>query len=385
MKATKYYDYIIAGAGAAGLSLAYHLLTHPLFSSKKILIIDKEDKKINDRTWCFWERGGGLFESCVTQEWSKLKFASPEWEAIVTAEPYRYKMIESHNFYKFCWNKIHQFPNVDIVKTQITSIESGVVRCVDSIYQGEIIFNSALFKIGQSKKSHHLLQHFKGWYVDFEAPILDPQVATLMDFDIAQGGDCRFVYVLPISKHKALVEYTVFSKSLLNDATYEEALGKYISLKFPNQFYQISHTEYGVIPMTNATIDNGNVANKVFAIGTAGYATKASTGYTFPFIQRQCRQILKGLENGNLTADILIPRAKFRFYDAVLLNVLATEKFEGWKIFTRLFKQLPAAVVLKFLNEESTFTDDLKIMMNADTLSFTRAAIEELPHFLRRK
>ena len=32
------------------------------FADKKILLIDKEPKTKNDRTWCFWEKQDGFFE-----------------------------------------------------------------------------------------------------------------------------------------------------------------------------------------------------------------------------------------------------------------------------------------------------------------------------------
>jgi lycopene beta-cyclase len=56
------YDYLITGAGAAGLSLAYHLNQSGL-SDKRILLIDRAPKTSNDRTWCFWEVQPGSFEA----------------------------------------------------------------------------------------------------------------------------------------------------------------------------------------------------------------------------------------------------------------------------------------------------------------------------------
>jgi len=53
------YDYIITGMGATGLMLAYQMTLDSFFDQKKILLIDKETKDQNDRTWCFWEKGNG--------------------------------------------------------------------------------------------------------------------------------------------------------------------------------------------------------------------------------------------------------------------------------------------------------------------------------------
>ena len=69
-------DYIVTGAGCAGLSLLMHLIHSGRFQDKKILLIDKDAKQSNDRTWCFWEEEEGLFEPIVYQQWQKLWFQS---------------------------------------------------------------------------------------------------------------------------------------------------------------------------------------------------------------------------------------------------------------------------------------------------------------------
>ena len=56
----KIYDYIICGAGASGLILASSMLDDKYFSNKKILLIEKENKNLNDRTWSFWEEKNGF-------------------------------------------------------------------------------------------------------------------------------------------------------------------------------------------------------------------------------------------------------------------------------------------------------------------------------------
>ena len=69
------YDYIIVGAGAAGLMLADALGKDPFFNDKSILLLEKDAKKSNDRTWCFWEKGDGDFESILHKKWSQIRFA----------------------------------------------------------------------------------------------------------------------------------------------------------------------------------------------------------------------------------------------------------------------------------------------------------------------
>ncbi|MFY7978620.1 MAG: lycopene cyclase family protein, partial [Sediminibacterium sp.] len=73
MQVENKYDYIIAGAGCAGYSLLYHLLQDPILSKKRILVVDANFNKGNDRTWCFWEDQDGPFESIVCKKWSSIE------------------------------------------------------------------------------------------------------------------------------------------------------------------------------------------------------------------------------------------------------------------------------------------------------------------------
>ena len=50
----KRYNYIIQGAGASGLWLAYWLQKEGLLTDKSLLIVECDAIKRNDRTWCFW-------------------------------------------------------------------------------------------------------------------------------------------------------------------------------------------------------------------------------------------------------------------------------------------------------------------------------------------
>ncbi|MEJ0032900.1 MAG: lycopene cyclase family protein [Bacteroidota bacterium] len=45
-----------------------------------------------------------------------------------------------------------------------------------------------------------------------------------MDFRPSQEHGATFAYVLPFSENSALVEYTLFTKDLLNPEEYNEAL-----------------------------------------------------------------------------------------------------------------------------------------------------------------
>jgi hypothetical protein len=53
-----------------------------------------------------------------------------------------------------------------------------------------------------------LLQNFVGWEVDAGRPVFDEGVVEMMDFAVSQARGLHFMYVLPFSPRRALVEAT---------------------------------------------------------------------------------------------------------------------------------------------------------------------------------
>ena len=66
------YDIVFLGGGAATLSLLMRLVRSGSCAGQRFLVIDSSDKKANDRTWCYWEKGTGYFEEVVHRKWSGL-------------------------------------------------------------------------------------------------------------------------------------------------------------------------------------------------------------------------------------------------------------------------------------------------------------------------
>jgi lycopene beta-cyclase len=372
------YDYIITGAGCAGLSLAVHLIHSGQFATKKILLVDEDAKNKNDRTWCFWEKGTNLFEPIVYRHWKKLWFYGEEFVKELTLQPYVYKMIRGIDFYTYCLEQITKQPNITFLQGRVEKVFSedrtGIVVNGETFY-ASYVFNSILFEKPTLKKNQHwLLQHFKGWVIQTNEPVFNRDVATLMDFRISQKHGTAFCYVLPHSEKEALVEYTLFTSTLLQQEEYDNELKEYVERLLQVKEYRIVDTEFGVIPMTNYRFSAGK--NKIVNIGTAGGQTKGSSGYTFYFIQQHSQAIVDSLlKNGHPFVEK--PSARFHFYDSVLLRILRDNSLPGKEIFTTLFKKNSPANVLTFLNNKSTLPEELKIISSLPTLPFLKAAIRQ--------
>jgi lycopene beta-cyclase len=225
------------------------------------------------------------------------------------------------------------------------------------------------------KKGHYWLwQHFKGWIVQAKTPSFEPGVATLMDFRTDQHNGTTFFYVLPLSDCHALVEYTLFSGKVLEDRMYEAALKDYVETKLHIRNYTVSEKEFGKIPMTNFPFSSH--MNNIINIGTAGGQTKASSGYTFQFIQKQSKAIVKGLIEKKNPLAFIKKKQRFQFYDSVLLQILSLNKMQGDDIFTDLFRFNKAHRVLKFLDNDTTMIEEVPILKSLPTGVFLKAGVK---------
>ena len=352
------------------------------FTDKKILLIDKDTKSKNDRTWCFWEIQPGFFEDIVYRTWDTISFLSDDFSATTNIGPYQYKMIRGIDFYNYCFDEIKKNPGIEILNgclnTGYSHKEGVTINVDDKIFHLEsaTIFNSIASLDNKLPGEIKLLQHFKGWVIESDKPVFDPGIASIMDFRVHQDHGTTFAYVLPFSEKKALVEYTLFTKTLLEQQQYDIELKKYLAEILKLEDYIVSDTEFGVIPMTNRKFEFQN--NGVFNIGTAGGQTKASSGYTFQFIQKQSQQIADCLANGDSLFSIPGPSKRFRFYDNTLLHILYNNKLQGKKIFTDLFQKNKPQDVLRFLDNESSLSEDFKIISSLPALPFLKAAIKTL-------
>ncbi len=373
------YDYIILGAGCAGLSLLMRLLHTPKLNNKKIVLIDKKSKTSNDRTWCFWENENGFFDSIVYKKWDKLSFESNVYSAPLTIAPYQYKMIRGIDFYNYCFDTINQQSNVEIIYDDIIEFSSKKIMLLNSeiVCDNAIVFNTTYKNLPQQKDKHYLLQHFKGKIIETAQHFFDPEKATLMDFRVHQNHGTAFVYIMPLSPTQALIEYTLFSSKLLIPEQYDIELNDYISNTLQLKNYIIIEEEFGVIPMTNAVFPS--LQHGVHNIGTAGGQTKASTGYTFQFIQKQSASIVAQLvKNKKPFAPVSFFDKRFKLYDSTLLNILSNQHLDGATFFAQLYRRNTAAAIFKFLDNETSFIEELKIMNTVPRCLFTKIAIREM-------
>lgn len=375
------YDYIILGSGLSGLLTAYRMANDAWFDDKSILIIDKEIKNQNDRTWCFWEEPNGEFDTILSKKWEKAFIGNQDFQQSFSMYPYLYKMIRSRDFYKLVFDIISSKSNFTFKKDEILSwktIEDSVeVNGKNQVYTSNFLLNSFfdVDPILNQKKYPYLKQHFIGWFIKTKTEIFDDSEVKFMDFTIEQNRNTRFMYVLPTSKTEALFEYTLFSEDVLEKSEYENAIKTYLENLGINE-YEIVEKEAGNIPMTCYPFHQQN-SERILFIGMSGGWTKASTGFTFFNSKKKSEKLIAFLKsNQNLTQ--YHQKNRYWLYDLILLEVLHQNNEMGAQLFGTLFQKNSIQDIFRFLNEEGTILSDIKIMLTLPQWLFIKATFRAL-------
>lgn len=374
------FDLIVAGAGPASFALLGALDGVGL-GGQRVLLVDRMQRRGDDRTWCYWETRAGRFEHLVAHRWSTLEVHGPapsDAGRRLAIAPYTYKMIRGGDFFAAMDAWSARRPQIVRRVGEVGEVRTEGDRAV-AVIDGERVeahwaFDATHVPQDAPAGYHLLLQHFLGWEVTSAAPHFDPAVATFMDFRVPQREGTCFVYVLPTDERTALVEYTVFSPTVWPAHAYEAELRAYLADVVHLGDYRIGRTESGVIPMTDRPFPPGR-GDRVVTLGTAGGQTKASTGYTFQRIVRHAEALATAMARHGSPA--LPPRwRRHDWMDGVLLRALATGRQDGATFFHRLLTRNPPARVLAFLDEDTTLAQEAALMASVDVPLFWRVGAE---------
>lgn len=367
------YYYVIIGGGLAGLQLARQLSRDIFFKGKKIALIDPEFKAPS-KTWCFWEKGAGNWESMVSRSWDSGLFVTAEIKKELELEPYRYKMIKARDYYREILSELKASADISLIRDEIEEIDPVTRKA----YGKKNTFTAAHFfdsRVNPDYLEHSkyttIFQHFKGWEIETLTPAFNPDQFTMMDYRLKYKNATAFTYVLPVSATKALVEYTFFTPFLTEEAVYDEMLKNYIQQILGIKSFTVSQTEGGIIPMTDYPFEKESTP-EITKIGTGGGWVKASTGYSFKNTEKKINKLIENLKSGRPPGENLINK-KFRKYDAIFLDVLAQNNQKGEKIFTDFYTKNSPEEIFAYLDEETSFSQALKVMFSLFSFDFIKS------------
>ncbi|WP_159945144.1 MULTISPECIES: lycopene cyclase family protein [unclassified Nocardiopsis] len=381
------YDVAIIGGGAAGLTLTHRLrgVNDRRGRPLRVALLEPPPGPHTPvpRTWCFWEPPGGTWDHLLAARWEDLSVVTADATHRSEAAPYVYKMLRSADVDSYVRESAGE--HVDQLCSLVTGVRDGADRAVVET-GGGTLSASWVFDTRPSEPPPgrtRLLQHFRGWFVRTRVDAFDPGAAVLMDLRPPQPENgVAFGYVLPLSRREALVEYTEFGREALTTAEYERALEDYCGLLgLPG--VEVTAAEQGVIPMTDARFST-RAGRRVFRLGTAGGATRPSTGYTFSGVQRQAAAVAGALERGRVPVPPVPHRRRHLVMDAIMLRALDTGRVRGAEFFGGLFAANRFGDVLAFLDGGSRLPRELAMGLTTPVAAMALTTADQAWYRLSR-
>ncbi|MEN1705085.1 MAG: lycopene cyclase family protein [Planctomycetota bacterium] len=356
----------IAGGGCAGPSLARDLLNR--FPDVRLTVIEPKTAWANDRTWCTWRFDDTPDQPAETHRWMRMRVRGGGFDTELDISAHPYIHIPSGGFFEDISACLARSGRCRIVMgataESMSETEHGVVLEMRNGHATETlrfehVFDGRPISRDAIPSDRSLIQHFLGQEVEFDSDVLQPDVATVMDFEIDQTEGLAFMYVLPFSSRRALLEATFMTPPSNESPDYEYAIERYCDREFGTQPARVLRRECGGLPMTTASLGPES-SNRIWQIGTRAGIARASTGYAFDAIQRDSRAVCDALERG--TPRPRPPRPRLLGHlDAALLSLLVDTPAAGPEIFGRLFSRAPTSSLLRFLNDRPSVADTLAV------------------------
>lgn len=369
------YDYVIAGGGLAGLSLACHLVRSPLCGAS-ILIVDRAPTPPSDRLWSYWTDQPTLFDPIVAHAWDQLHLANHAYSKTLDLPGYRYELIRGADLDRFARRELSLHANISFLQGEVERIEAGAhgarLRVDGQTLSAGWVFDSTHWPSRAQRAAGRFAMYFKGWTIETAQPVFNPQAATFLDTRTPQRDELRFFYVLPFSEHQALVEYVLYSRTRVSSAEALSALRAYLKEALGITRYDVLAQETGCLPII-PTYHRRRLGQHHLAIGAKAGLIKPTTGFGFRRIQQDSAAIVRSLLRTGRPWSLPPVSERHRLYDSLLLDVLARRGSELEAIFAALFARNPLPLVLRFLDEATTPAEDLELIATLPARSFLEA------------
>lgn len=371
------YDLIILGGGCAGLNLSMALEAHGE-RAPRTLVIESRTAYSNDRTWCFWSDRSTQVPYQIQHRWQTMRISHGGRSVSLDCGSTPYHMLAGESFYAAGLASVDRQPNITLrLGTSVVSepIHSDGVWTIGTS-AGDVTARAVVDTRPPQSSGYNgatLWQSFFGVEIECEKAVFDPSSLDLMDFLSPDPRHVPFVYVLPATPTRALVELTVFGATRLGRSELSAQLEAEVVKLVGGSAYKTLRSEHGILPMGLNEMPQALHSSYV-RVGVMAGSARPSTGYAFQRIAHWARECASSLaSHGHPTCHQADP-LPLRVMDRIFLEVLRAEPMRGGAIFFSLFGGADPARVIRFLSGKGGLIDSLAVIVAMPFAPFLRAA-----------
>jgi lycopene beta-cyclase len=389
-------DITIIGAGLAGLSMAVRL-ADTQFAALKIRILDPRTTLVGNKTWCAWRLHAHPFADCVSAHWTHGIISDARRGANAKAaldfSTCPYEHVTEQDLIDYALPILARAPHVSLhLGESVISINTAeVTNKDDSTFESTIHTQSRTFTsrlVLDSRPPDASVNAWRQVFFGGEYRLSsqhardDRSTFTMMAMQaVPRGSGCAFVYVLPLSHDRSLIQATAFVPPNGDVTLPWEAMIKEYAEHEGIVIHDLLRAEHGVIAM-DADVAPTSALTPITNIGARGGFVRASTGYSFSRTQRACDAIAQAI--GQWAEDarqkpisIDWQSAAVPMLDRTFLRALQREDVDSADLFWRLARATNGDTLARFLDGEPTARDLASVVAAMPTFPFLVAGLQE--------
>ena len=357
------YDFIVIGAGLSSLMFLSKMVSNK--SKLSILVLEQKDSIVRNQSFCVWE-GPGLiniekeFKLKAKHRWDKVLIENNRKKIKKNIHPYHYVCHDGHSTLKKLSRQLNAKVKILYASkvTRINQIDEKIqVTSSEGNFYSKYLIDSRP-KIEKNEiKSDYMQQAFIGNEIEVRSNYFNKDEATIMSFS-KNKTETEFIYQLPFTKKRALVETTLFSKSpdlKKLQQKHTRNLKKYGD-------YKILKGERGIIPMA---LIEAKKNKRIMKVGMSAGMVRASSGYS---MRKIANWVLghkgKTLKKNNLLSYSYSPNPLLDFFDKIFLAVLKNHPNKSPNLFINLFEKSNHKSLIKFLSDTPSWKDNLNVVLS---------------------
>lgn len=368
-------DLVILGGGCAGLSLATRLAAANA-SNLKTLVLENRTSYENDRAWCFFKDSAEPGRPDIQHTWPAMRIASSQASVVLDCNSAPYQMVHAGRFYEQAQAALNLSVLTEL-RLGVNVAEPPTKR--DGLWQinagATTIYTRFVVDTRPARfparGGVNLWQSFYGQEIECSADIFDTSCGDLMDFSSPRAfagiagfkNAVCFVYVLPTTARRALIEFTVFGSDRLGPEQLRDMLALAIAQRTGAAGFEVLRSEHGVLPMGITPIATATKSDPtyVFAGLTAGGA-RPSSGYAFSRIQSWSADCAESLAAGRQPMGHQRDSLVLRTMDALFLMLVRAYPQAAPDLFVALFCSTKPQSVIRFLSDRASLADYVRVV-----------------------